>query len=346
LKLFVALLVLGVAHWPLALGAQHIIRVLGARGEAIRFAQVELWSATALVAARVTDSTGLARFLVSDLSRGRAVLVRRIGFVPARVPVSPALDSLVLRLESLPGTLPAVTVTSARSSCPQAEDARARAQWASAAALYRVPSLEGRKADVESRRATVTEAEVGEVGDRTQSRGWRFYTLGGMEGARSGIANRGYARALTGNHTYDDFGAWRYPPLHAELSGHFVDPLFGDRHTFAVGASSSRTTVLRFCARDRRQDGLDGTMRLEASGALIDARWTFWNPRRDAESAGGAVIFAPPAEVDVEPLFSASGLFWRRLPSGRYLQSWQGYSQWELLTNSLGARRAPPSSAR
>lgn len=329
----------------MALGAQHVIRVLSDRGDPVPGAQVDLWSATALVASRVTDADGVARYPASDLSRGRAVLVRRLGFVPARVAVSRELDSLTVRLQSLQGTLPAVTVTSARSSCPQADDTDARARWISAASRYEAPSLAGRRADVEARRSTVSEADVGTIDDRTPSTGWRLYTRAGMTGARSGILNRGYIRPLTGSHADADFGAWRYPPLHAELAGHFADPIFGERHTFSLSPSSTSTTVLRFCARDRRQDGLDGVLRLDATGALIDARWTFWNPNRGAESAGGDVIFAPSGYDGAEPLFSASGLFWRRLPSGRYFQSWQHYSQWELLADSVGARRAPSSSA-
>jgi hypothetical protein len=89
--------------------------------------------------------------------------------------------------------------------------------------------------------------------------------------------------------------------------------------------------VIQFCARDRKRSGLDGLLRVDASGALLDARWRYWNPSRDAEPAGGEVMFAPPVEQGAGPLYSASGLYWRRLRSGMYLQSWQWYAEWERL---------------
>lgn len=208
---------------------------------------------------------------------------------------------------------------------------------------YQSPSTQGRKANVEGRRATVTEDEVGTLGTGTPTTGWRAYTRFGMAGARAEIAQRGHVRPLAGTHTFNDFGIWRYPPLHAELAGHFVDPLFGETHTMTLSRTGSRQVVLRFCARDRRRSGLDGVMRIDGSGGVVDARWTYWNPSRDAEQAGGEVLFAPLADSGPAPLFSASGLFWRRLPSKRYLQSWQDYSAWELLPDSVGTSGTSPS---
>jgi hypothetical protein len=322
------------------LRAQPLVRVLDESGAALASAQVELWSPTALLAHRTTNAAGLAQFLAADVSRAKAIVVRSVGFLPAREKVAPELDSLVIRLESLQGRLATVVVHSTRRTCPQTDDETARRLWEAAAKHYRTPSVEGRRADVESRRTVVREAEIGNFADQAPGAGWRSYTHWGMLGARNALARHGYVTPLTGTHTYDDFGIWRYLPLHAELAGQFVDSLFGDHHTFSI-VSSARTTVLLFCARDRRRPGLDGTVRLDSDGALLDSRWMFWNPRRDAEPAGGEVVFAPPSSDGHTPLFSASGLFWRRLRSGGYLQRWEGYSSWELLPDSVGARRMP-----
>lgn len=339
LALLVPVVLLGLGARPRVLDAQVVVRVADRAGSPVAAATVEFWSATARIAARVTDAGGDARFVADERERAQAVLVRKIGFRPGQLLLRDTGDTVVVTMESLSGSLPSVTVVAARHACPQADDPAARKVWQEVASRYRTPSTHGRKANVEGRRSTVMEDEVGEVGTGTPTTGWRYYTEAGMTGARSGIAQRGYTRRLTGTHSFDDFGAWRYPPLHAELAGHFVDPIFGEAHTLTLRRAGPREIVLHFCARDRRRDGLDGVMRVGESGGLAEARWTYWSPARDAEAAGGAVVFAPVADSGLAPLFSASGLFWRRLPSGRYLQSWQDYSAWELLADSAGTDR-------
>ena len=331
---------LGVGTLPTALFGQVVVRVTDVADHPVPAALVELWSASERVAARVTDSDGLARFIAGERARSHAAIVRRIGFLPGHLILGSASDTVVVHLEPLSGSLPSITVLAARQACPQTDSPEARQLWREVASRYLTPSTQGRQANVEERRATVAEDQVGSVGTGSLRTGWRLYTLGGMSGARASIAQRGYIRPLSGSHIYDDFGIWRYPPLHAELAGHFVDSLFGEAHTLTLSRADARNLVLRFCARDRRRDGLDGVMRVDASGSLSDARWTYWNPARDAELAGGEVIFTPLAESGHAPLFAASGLFWRRLPSKRFLQSWQDYSAWELLADSVGTNGA------
>lgn len=336
---------LGIHALPLVLSAQVVVRVTDPAGHPVPAATVELWSATARVAARATGADGRARFVAGERAGSEAVMVRRIGFLPGQRRLRGTGDTVAMQMEPLSGHLPAVTVVAARRACPQGDDPAARQLWQEVAARYQSPSMEGRKANVESHRATVAEEEVGAAGLGAPTTGWRYHTHAGMTGARLSIARGGYVRPLQGTHTHDDFGAWRYPPLHAELAGHFVDTIFANAHTLTLGGGSARGRVLHFCARDRRRDGLDGVLRLDGSGGLADARWTYWNPARDAEPAGGAVVFAPVAASGPAPLFSASGLFWRRLPSGRYLHSRQDYSTWVLLPDSAGAERADRAPA-
>lgn len=333
-------LAFGLAFVPHVLPAQLSVWVRSTTDVPLRNARVELWNAASLVAARVADDAGLARFEDADRSSATAVLVRRVGFRPTQEHLVPGLDSVVIRLEALQGALPAVTVAASRHSCPQVDEPAARELWERASARYLTPSLAGRRAVTESRRTQVAEREIGDLRSGASSTGSRMYSREGMEGAREAIGRRGYVGPLRGTHFYDDFGIWRYPPLHAELAGQFADSLFGARHTLRlVSAPGASVVVLRFCTADRDQSGVNGTLRLDGSERFMDARWTFWNPSRDAEEAGGEVLFAPLNETTKGPLFSASGLFWRRLPSGRYLQSWQRYSQWVLLPDS--ARRGP-----
>ncbi len=243
---------------PIHLDAQTTVTVRSETGAPVPAAAVEWWSATSRIAVARTDSAGRASFNGSDASRARAILVRRIGFLPARQLTERVFDGS--------------------------------------------PSTEGT----------------------------RGYTREGMIGARAQIASSGYVRRLRSGHSQELFGVWGYPPLHAELSGHFGDSLFGGAHTFRMVESISRLTTIRFCPRKGRRSGLEGTMRLDAFGALVDVRWTYWNPDRSGELAGGEVIFAPPSASASGPLLATSGLFWRRLPSGRFRQTWQRYSEWVL----------------
>jgi hypothetical protein len=316
---------------PRVARAQAEVLVEGANGRAIVGARVDLWNQSAIVASGPTGADGIARFSASELDSARAVLVRRIGFLPAQVALPQPSSRIVVRLEALEGTMPAVTIRAVARACPQADDSIARALWQRGASRYRVPSLEGRMSWLTQATARVSEDSVGTIDGDVTGGGWRAYTRLGMEGASGGLAALRYVRAMPETHQNEMFGAWSYRPLEAELAGHFAEGTFGDAHTLSRVSVTPNVTVLRFCARDRRSPGLDGTMRMDATGALLDARWRYWNPSRDAEPAGGEVVFVPPVfNGPPQPLFSASGLFWRRLPSGRYLQRWQRYTEWKL----------------
>jgi hypothetical protein len=154
-----------------------------------------------------------------------------------------------------------------------------------------------------------------------------------MEGAVGRIERQGYVYPLRGNHAHELFGIWAYPPIEAELAGIFATEVFGAAHSLRIVSENGGSTVIRFCARDRRKTGLDGTMRIDLSGGLVDARWRYWNPARDAELAGGELSFIPASRVhDKLPLMSSSGVFWRRLSSGRFAQRWQRYLEWRFGT--------------
>ena len=54
--------------------------------------------------------------------------------------------------------------------------------------------------------------------------------------------------------------------------------------SFLKGPQDPDAIVLVFCGRDRKQSGIDGTLRLGADSAFIDARWRIWNPAQCAKS--------------------------------------------------------------
>lgn len=77
-------------------------------------------------------------------------------------------------------------------------------------------------------------------------------------------------------HYYLDYGVWGYPLLEADYAQHFTEALFGRRHTFTFERSArSDEVTLRFCPRNRKQSGLEGTLQIGVDGRFISARWQY-----------------------------------------------------------------------
>jgi len=95
-------------------------------------ALVELWSPSGLLAHGRADEAGrFALAPAADLGT-LALLVRRIGFAPARVaPVRPGV-AIEVTLRELPVPLPDVYV----ASCPHPDDPEARRTWTEARSHY------------------------------------------------------------------------------------------------------------------------------------------------------------------------------------------------------------------
>ncbi len=314
-----------------AAAAQLDVLPVDSAGHAVRAARVELWSGATLITVRQANFDGVAAFTSAERERATDVLVRSIGYNPARASLASVGPRLTVRLERLTQSLPAVTVAAVVQACPQADDAGARALWQRVAARYREPTLDGRRTEMEQRQGTVSEDEVGEFHEFELRTGSRAYTTLGVRGALQQIADSGYVYPLEDVHGFELFGGWRYPAVEAELAGHFASPGFAESHSFAMASRDASVVTLRFCGRNRRESGLDGTLRLSEREGFIEARWRFWNPRDGAESAGGAVTFASAGEdAAAMPLTSTSGLFWRKLPSGRFVQRWQRFHEWHL----------------
>lgn len=323
--------------------AQLRVAVSDSAGNALLGARVELWGGSTLITVRSTDPDGIAAFTAAESPRATDVLVRQIGYAPRRVSVVGAEAEVAVRLERLAQSLPAVTVASVARSCPQVEEAEARALWRRVADRYGEPSFAGRTTMLEQRQATVDERDVGFFYEAELRGGSRAYTAAGMLGGHRQIERRGYVYALDSTHSLDLFGGWRYPAIEAELAGHFATERFAERHTLAVVVRTASSVTLRFCARERRGDGLDGTLQLSERDGFVEARWRYWNPRDRVEQAGGAASFASArADGGVLPLTSTSGLFWRRLPSGRFIQRWQRFHEWRFIEES--GEPSPPAA--
>ena len=333
-----------VAAGPLR--AQLSVTVSDSAGIGLPSARVELWRESLLSVARYTDSLGVAAFSASEAAGATELRARRIGFVPVAVPVRETAGSVAIRLVPMARSLTAANVIARIQACPVEDERAARALWARIASGYREPSLDSRQTELDQRVATVEADAVDQASEGELRAGARMFTSLGMEGAHRQMESRRYVVAAPKEHDYEFFGAWQYAPIEAELAGHFATRAFAAAHDFAVASQRDSATTIVFCAKDRRATGLDGSLQVSEVSGFVAARWRFWNPQT-SEIAGGAVTFEPRAPGDAEArLLSTSGLFWRQLPSGKYLQRWQVFQGWRLDESSVSSEDSPSLSAR
>lgn len=300
-------------------------------GNPIPSVQVELWTLTSRLATTLTDDNGRFVFGAVGQSSALALLARRLGFGPTRVPLTAPNDTITIHLHALGAPLPTVTVLAAARLCPNRDSPAARAVWDRSRQTYSSGVAYSRGADYTALRNVVRAADIGNFDDAKRTLGSRQYSVAGIFGLRSGIEQYGYVWREANVHVENDYGVWFYPPLQAEYAEHFADSLFAARHTFSV-VSAGEETVIGYCPKDHKLPGLQGTLRIAADGSFIEARWRFWNPVHNPEEAGGDVVFAPrDPEHTHGLLLAAQGVFWRRLPSGLYYQDSQAYSEWTVV---------------
>lgn len=355
LRWWIAALLLAV---PSGLAAQLDVQVLESTGDTVASARVELWSETRLIAQRAVDWRGIVSFTALEAAGATEVQVRSIGYRPKRSSLARARGRIIVRLERIPLTSIDVISVPVEPTCPKPDQPAARALWRRVAARYREPSLEGRRTELTQLQDTASEAGLGVFIEGPRLRGARAVTAMGLRGALQQIADSGYVYPLERSHNIEILGGWRYPALDAELAGHFASVEFGDAHTFALAGSTASFSELQFCARDRRKSGLDGTLYVSDGDGFRGARWRYWNPLDGAEAAGGHVAFkrverpltAAQAAADgqvestPEPLVATSGLFWRKLPSGLFVQRSQWYIEWRFIAHDDGGLTERPLS--
>jgi hypothetical protein len=312
-----------------SLQAQVRVTVVTPDSQPVTGAVVELWSSNSRTASAVTNGLGQTAFSRDLAERSLALLVRRIGFSPTRHEIGLTDGDVRVVLTPLAASLPAVSIDAARRSCPHAESVEGRSLWDSARKLYNDTSTSTRASELEHYSGDISPDSLGVIDASNLTDGLRGTNSVALRGYRQDIDREGYVWALRGKHHSWDYGIWRYPLLEADYAQHFAEPRFGKYHTFTVLSDLSGERAIQFCPRDRSRTGLEGVLRLDARGSFVSARWTFWNPKRDAELAGGEVAFVPrDQEADHPVLLAAYGLFWRKLPTGRYYQRWQRYNRW------------------
>lgn len=320
----------------LELNAQLRVVVQDARSVGVPGALVELWSPLAVIATRRTSAEGVVDFAAAEVDASTSLHVRRVGFRPASVRLVRAVRSIRVSLDLLAAALPEVIVKESARGCPARDQPRARELWEAARRGYALVRGAGRYSWLRNVSGTVWSSQFDTDSDLPENSGWRAYSADGLSGLRRAASLRRYRYQMSAQHTSEDFGVWGYLPLYAEFAEHFADSTFGAHHALLIEHEGADGTVtVRFCTDSRSAGGLDGLLRLTADGEFADATWRFVNGGRDAEAAGGEIVFAPRASPgSVGPLLAASGTFWRRLPSGAYWRRHQAYTKWELLPDT------------
>jgi hypothetical protein len=333
---------------PALLPAQVTGRTVD-RGQPLAGAQVELWTPTSRLAQRVTNSRGEFRFTAPEAVLAVAIAIRRIGYAPTRVALEPERTDYVIELSALAAPLPEVSTREAARLCPNVESAEARMLWEAATRRYLPWQADtmGRRSGYLQFMGHVHAESLGTFDPSRLRRGDGLAVTGVIQGGRQRIRSQGYVRLLSFPHHEPDYGIWGYSSLWSWYTGHFAEPAFTERHSLSVLHGDGREVTLIVCPRSRRETGMEGTVRLGRDTTFIAARWTYWNPDRNRESAGGEVVFTPPgvsARGQRLPLLPLSGLFSRKLLNGRYWQRWEEYDRWIL--SPTGQREPGADSAR
>jgi hypothetical protein len=319
-------------------GAQIRGTVRDPSGRGIPQVTVTIWRATEEIARALTDSAGRFRFAPTATEGATAVVARRIGLHPAVASLSARDGELLLTMEPIVQSLPAVTLTAISQRCPNREAPEARQLWEHVRRRYVLPGpRDGLAMTMWSRRNEVPASEVGEIDDsRLHDGAYTIWGVARQDRVRSLIEN-GYAvrrpERPSGTYAGDQlFFAWRYAPLWRDLVGHFVEELFGQRHTLSVVRRPDGSATIVFCGRRSREPYLEGTLAVSADSALVRASWRYVTDRPD--EAAAAEVFFVPLERGTRKglLIPARSVFWRRVGGQRdwYYQDAAVYRSWQL----------------
>ncbi len=327
--------------------------VVDPEGAPVEGATVELWGETRRLSARLTNAAGEFSFPEGLGNDAVGFYVGRLGFKSAQVPYeSAARSGFRITIETQAIALSGFLVEASEELCFEEDDREAKRLWASLADRYsQAIDTVGVATYLASAELVVPIGAVGPVelpefspGQRGSNSLLRFSWRRHIE--RSGYARRVRRTDLTGS--YD---SWTYPPLDADFSGHFVDPLFGELHRFRFEDADDNGWTVGFCARDRNEEDpwLTGRLRIAADTTLQWAEWMF-RTAEPYEGAGGRAVF-PEVVSDPEHTFllPTEGLFYRRTGEEELVQRYQRFEGWIVAEGDsvpfLPLRNSPPDTA-
>lgn len=312
-------------------------------------ATVALWKGPREIARTFTDAEGNFRFDRDSSRAATVLLIRRIGFTPTSLSLGEKRTGLAVTIEQLAAPLPEVVTTAARRACPNHEDPEARALWRAMSDRYAThPHNVGIWTATSGTSGEVSAAEVGEVDGNRIGYGGHASTGEVRLSYYRAIARDGYATRIDpGDDIEGRFFHWRYPPLHAELSEHFLERDFAVRHTLGLWRNDNGSFTITFCGRDHSRPYLEGTLSISRDTALTEARWSFRTPSPH-EDAGAEVSFlAPPRRASIRLLVPLRSVWWRRLGGSKtlYVQDATVYREWYMGPDALSRDRSARWSA-
>ena len=310
--------------------AQTVVRVQAA-GVPLGDVDVVAWDNDGRLAASRSDGLGIARLVLArSVGAGAFLLIRRMGFAPARVTFTGS-DSLTITLTEVPTSLPVLSVETTALRCPSNGDTTADSVWRATASHYTAGLgrlyFQWSGGQVQE---TVTADQRG-YGDGSALRlvyGGRYPTAAVPAGA-----------AIDGSFPYawfeqhisllGEYWRWRYRPLETFDAEHFLTPAFQARHAMMVLGRSGDAIVIGFCARDRDQAEIEGELQIGSDMFLRSARW-FYRLPHDNEDAGADATFGVADFEGASYLVAVRGASWRR--AGRNLYNQERYEnfQWRV----------------
>ena len=333
MKTFRALALLAVVI-PSMASAQVRGTVRDDAGHAVDGAVVELLSAGARLAITESDTAGAFAFLPAP--GAVALVVRRIGFQPARVVLAAAQPSrpLIVVMRRRPVRVAGIAVAAPLGRCDDRDHADARRLWQAAARRYASGALMASLLGEGKQFRGSVPAESQGVFDTTRAAPYHIEGIGFRPIAYNRERFYGMPPAMGVTRSYQ----WDYPFLESLQAWHFADQLFGDLNAFTLAPRELGDVVIEFCSRHEDRPYVVGHLYLGPDTTLLKAQWRFVTdePREDA---GGEVVFMPPASG--APLLAASGQFWRAKSDG-YYQEWTEFTQWYECEGSGGCEGKRP----
>jgi hypothetical protein len=313
---------------PKGIAAQTII-TLQAAGMPVAAAEVTLWDVAGRAGLGRTDGVGTVRIAPDRaLSPGAFVLVRRIGYAPARVPFE-MRDSMTIAMTAVAANLPALAVRTKALLCPSTTEPGADSLWRLSAGRYSM------------RLTQFTMSWTGYVAGETVSADQRGFpdprairqpphvpgrSVRGQPGMEDPPP---YALHEIQGGPGGERRGWRYADLASYSADHFLSERFRERHSMVVLGESESATIIGFCPKDASQADVQGELQFGANASLIGARWVFRVPHDD-EDAGGEATFAPSVYDGREYIVAIGGTFWRRVGKSLYSQRRFERVRWEL----------------
>ena len=302
------------------------------RGEPVEGAAVELWSGSRQTSMHLTDDRGQFRFSIGEAAGAGELLVRRQGYAASRALVQQPSADLVLHLSPAPVELPGVTARASRGRlCPNQEAREARLIWEAVAARYShaLDTLGFGSNFSWDERTVLSERDVGAPPAAALQRGGGV----GHPARNHRLLSGAYARRITGEGGYREFGAWYYPL--DDIPMHLISDTFGALHSFSLIGRDDSEIVIGFCAAPAMGGGvahIEGLLRISTGDTLLNEAHVEFRTPSLGEHAGVDLVYAPARASDGRPLpVPASELFWRQ-PLGRrgIYQRYREYIRWEL----------------